>query len=161
MIALENGGNSARRQCDDKWKQGTRPMSQPPNTLSPTPGTVTGGLRPMLRLEGLAIMAAATAAYFITGGNPWLFALLFFTPDISFAAYALNAKAGAAVYNAVHSYILPVLLGGAGWLLGIDLLWQFALVLTAHAGFDRSLGYGLKYASAFNHTHLGVIGRRA
>ncbi|HJU52615.1 MAG TPA: DUF4260 family protein, partial [Acidimicrobiia bacterium] len=30
----------------------------------------------------------------------------------------------------------------------------------AHIGLDRFLGYGLKYADAFGHTHLGEIGRR-
>jgi hypothetical protein len=29
----------------------------------------------------------------------------------------------------------------------------------AHIGFDRALSYGLKYADAFSHTHLGTIGR--
>ncbi len=135
-------------------------MKQTHNDISPTAGAVNGSLRAVLRLEGLSVMIAAASAYFILGGNPWLFVLLFFAPDISFAAYAINARVGAAVYNTVHSYILPVLLAGAGWLLDIDLLWQLALVLAAHAGFDRSLGYGLKYASAFNHTHLGAIGRR-
>jgi hypothetical protein len=136
-------------------------MNHAANTISPSARSVTGGVRQVLRLEAFAIMVAATSAYFVSGGNPWLYAILFFTPDLSFAAYALDARVGAVVYNAVHSYILAMLLGAAGWLLGVDLLWQIALILTAHAGFDRSLGYGLKYASAFNHTHLGVIGRRA
>ncbi|HTN63375.1 MAG TPA: DUF4260 domain-containing protein [Devosia sp.] len=122
---------------------------------------MTGGVRQVLRLEALVVMAAATSVYFVSSGNPWLYAIVFFMPDLSFAAYALNAKVGAIVYNTAHSYISAVLLGGAGWLLGMDLIWQLALILTAHAGFDRSLGYGLKYASAFNHTHLGAIGRRA
>ena len=34
-----------------------------------------------------------------------------------------------------------------------------AMMAAAHVGFDRMLGYGLKYASAFNETHLGRIGR--
>lgn len=124
-------------------------------------GAVTGGVRRVLQSEGLAIFSAATAAYFVSGGNPWLFAVLFFAPDLSFAAYPLGTKAGALAYNAVHTYVLPVLLGGAGWLLGMSVLWQIALILAAHVGFDRSLGYGLKYTSAFKHTHLGLIGRQA
>ncbi|TAU32083.1 DUF4260 family protein [Rhizobium ruizarguesonis] len=135
-------------------------MNQAANIISPSAGSVTGGVRGVLRLEAFAIMAAATTAYFVSGGNPWLYAILFFTPDLSFAAYALNARLGAIVYNMVHSYISAILLAGASWLLGIDLLWQVAVILAAHAGFDRSLGYGLKYASAFSHTHLGVIGKR-
>jgi len=122
-------------------------------------GTVRGGVRWLLRGEALAIMVATTVAFFASGASPWLYAVVFFMPDLSFAAYTISARIGAAAYNAVHSYILAVLLGGLGWLLGVDLLWQVALILGAHAGFDRSLGYGLKYASGFGHTHLGSIGK--
>jgi hypothetical protein len=34
-----------------------------------------------------------------------------------------------------------------------------ALIWLAHAGFDRLLGYGLKYPTAFTDTHLGRIGK--
>ncbi|MGO7419302.1 DUF4260 domain-containing protein [Rhizobium ruizarguesonis] len=159
MFMLGNPA-SGRQQRGDNCHEGTGPMNQAANIISPSAGSVTGGVREVLRLEAFAIMAAATTAYFVSGGNPWLYAILFFTPDLSFAAYALNARLGAIVYNMVHSYISAILLAGASWLLGIDLLWQVALILAAHAGFDRSLGYGLKYASAFSHTHLGVIGKR-
>lgn len=130
------------------------------NTVPPTAGSVTGGVRRTLQLEGLAVLVAATSAYFLAGGNPWLYAVVFFMPDLSFLGYAINARVGAITYNAAHTYVLPVLLGGAGWALGQDILCHLALILAAHAGFDRSLGYGLKYASAFTHTHLGAIGRQ-
>jgi len=133
-------------------------MNQAQNASLPA-RSVTGGVRAVLQLEGLAVLAAAAAAYFILGGNGWIFGLLFFAPDLSFAGYALGSRVGAAVYNAVHSYVLPLALGVAGWLLGVELVWQVGLIFLAHAGFDRSLGYGLKYGSAFAHTHLGVIGR--
>ncbi|WMT87568.1 DUF4260 domain-containing protein [Pelagibacterium sp. 26DY04] len=136
-------------------------MNDAPNPISPSEGAATGGVRLMLRLEGLAVLAAATSVYFLAGGNPWLFAIVFFMPDLSFLAYVINARVGAAAYNAVHTYILPLALAGAGWSLEIEPLWQIALIVAAHAGFDRSLGYGLKYASAFSHTHLGAIGRKA
>ena len=35
-----------------------------------------------------------------------------------------------------------------------------ALIWAAHIGFDRMLGYGLKYPTGFGDTHLGAIGRR-
>ncbi len=45
-------------------------------------------------------------------------------------------------------------------------LWQsrpilltFALIWVAHIGFDRMLGYGLNYPTAFGHTHLGLVGK--
>lgn len=136
-------------------------MNDIPNAISSSAGAATGGVRQLLRLEALAILVSATAAYFISGGNIWLYAILFFVPDLSFVAYAVNSRLGAAVYNAAHNYILAALLGGAGWLLNVDLLWHLALILTAHAAFDRSLGYGLKYAAGFNRTHLGTIGKGA
>jgi hypothetical protein len=34
-----------------------------------------------------------------------------------------------------------------------------ALIWLAHIGFDRALGYGLKYSAGFSFTHLGRIGR--
>lgn len=34
-----------------------------------------------------------------------------------------------------------------------------AAIWLAHVGFDRALGYGLKYARGFSHTHLGTIGK--
>jgi hypothetical protein len=36
---------------------------------------------------------------------------------------------------------------------------SLATIWIAHIGFDRALGYGLKYGSGFTHTHLGRIGR--
>jgi len=48
-----------------------------------------------------------------------------------------------------------------GWLAGGEMWWSLALIWSAHIGFDRLLGYGLKYPSAFGPTHLGWKGRRA
>lgn len=122
-------------------------------------GAVTGGVRSLLRFEGLSIFAAATTAYVISGGNLWLFAALFFTPDLSFAFYTVGPRLGGAAYNFVHSYATALALGAIGWFAGTPLVWQLALILGAHAGLDRAVGYGLKYATAFNQTHLGRIGR--
>jgi len=122
-------------------------------------GFVTGGPRTILRAEGLAVFAAATIAYVLDGGAWWLYLVLFLAPDLSFLAYAAGTRIGAAAYNAVHAYVLPLLLALAGWWLGKDLALHIALVWLAHIGIDRTLGYGLKYASAFGHTHLGPVGK--
>lgn len=128
-------------------------------TPAPLPALATGGVRTVLQLEGLAVLVIATAAYLTDGGALWLFAVLFFAPDISFAAYTVNSKVGAAAYNLAHSYLSAALLGGAGWLTGTEWLVHLALILAAHIGFDRTLGYGLKYAAGFSHTHLGPVGK--
>ena len=124
-------------------------------------GAVRGGVRVILRLEAFAVLVLATAGYFMLGGNPWLYAIAFFTPDLSFAGFVLGPRWGAAVYNAVHSYVAPALLAAAGWYLQVDLLWQIALIVAAHIGFDRSMGFGLKYATGFQDTHLGSMGKLA
>ena len=110
-------------------------------------------------MEQAAILIAATAVYFTGTDAPWwLYAALFFAPDVSFAAYLAGPKAGAIAYNAVHTYALPAVLALAWLATGSPWLVWTALVLAAHIGFDRMLGYGLKHASDFRDTHLGRIG---
>ncbi|WP_230532696.1 DUF4260 domain-containing protein [Microvirga roseola] len=120
---------------------------------------VAGAPRLLLRLEGAALLALATAGFALTGLSWWLYALLFFLPDLSFAAYMAGPRPGAAVYNALHSTIGPAVLAGVGLLLNSPMFLGLAAIWAAHIGFDRMLGYGLKYASAFGDTHLGRIGR--
>jgi hypothetical protein len=122
-------------------------------------GSAGGGVRVMLRLEGLAVLALATAAYAQFGAGWGWFALLFLLPDLSFFAYLAGPRTGAAVYNAAHSYAGPLGLLALGVLGALPGLLAIALVWCAHIGFDRALGYGLKYASGFRQTHLGPIGR--
>jgi hypothetical protein len=42
---------------------------------------------------------------------------------------------------------------------GAEVYWN-GIFWLAHIGFDRSLGYGLKYSSGFKHTHLGILAGR-
>lgn len=124
-------------------------------------GFVTGQIRQVLRGEALVILGASTTLFFLLGGDPWLFAVLFFTPDLSIAGYIGGRKAGSVIYNTVHSYALPAIMAVTGVMTGLTIVWQIGLILVAHAAFDRSLGYGLKYAAGFRHTHLGPIGKPA
>jgi hypothetical protein len=127
----------------------------------PDSGAVTGGLRTVLRLEGLVLLGGAAAFYGTQGGSWWLFAVLFFAPDLSFAFYLAGSRMGAIGYNAAHATPLPAALLAAGLLLGQPLAVSLAAIWLAHIGFDRVLGYGLKYARGFGFTHLGRIGRSA
>jgi hypothetical protein len=124
-------------------------------------GAVQGTPRVLLRLEGLATLVAATSAFALLGGGwGWFFAL-FLVPDLSLLGYLAGPRTGAIVYNAGHSYVGAALLAGAGVLLGAHVLYAGAAIWCSHIGFDRALGYGLKYAGAFSATHLGTIGRRS
>jgi len=123
-------------------------------------GAVTGGVRILLRLEGLTLFVGMVLLYAAWGGSWLVFALLFFVPDLSFLAYLADARFGAIVYNAVHSYMAPVTLLTLGFGFASPLTLSIALIWLAHIGIDRALGYGLKYAAGFGFTHLGRIGRQ-
>jgi hypothetical protein len=129
---------------------GTMPVSE---------GAVHSSVRLWLRLEGLTALLVATYLYAHEGGSWLAFAVLFFAPDVSFAGYVAGPRVGAALYNLAHSYVGPLIL--AATLISAGAGLTLALVWGAHIGFDRALGYGLKYPSAFGDTHLGQIGKGA
>ena len=122
-------------------------------------GEVTGGVRILLRLEGLTLFLGMLVLYWIWGGSWWLFAVLFLAPDLSFIAYLDNPRTGALIYNAAHSYLAPGALMPMGFAIGEPLILSVAMIWLAHIGIDRGLGYGLKYQTGFGFTHLGRIGR--
>jgi hypothetical protein len=124
-------------------------------------GAAKGAPNLILRLEAAAVMAASLAAYAREGEGWLLFAVLFLVPDLSMLGYLGGRKLGAAAYNAAHSYLIPAALGAAGLVLSQPILVAIALIWVAHIGFDRMLGYGLKYEIAFGHTHLGTRGKAA
>ena len=127
----------------------------------PARAVATGGVVLLLRLEGLAILAAAVAVYAFIGGSWPLFALLLLAPDLAMIGYRFGSVAGAAAYNAAHTYLAPAALGAAGLALGAPTMQALALIWIAHIGLDRALGYGLKYTTGFGDTHLGHKGRGA
>jgi hypothetical protein len=124
-------------------------------------GAATGGVRTLLRLEGVVLFAGMTMLYALWDGSWWVYAILFLAPDLSFAAYLAGPKAGAIIYNAAHSYLGPVALMTAGFALAAPLTLSIAMIWLAHIGIDRALGYGLKYQAGFAFTHLGKIGKGA
>jgi hypothetical protein len=126
------------------------------------PGAVAGAPRVLLRLEGAAVLAAACVGYAVAtpaAGWSW-FAALFLVPDVSMLGYLAGRRIGAVTYNVGHSYVSPAMLALLGWHFGYAATPTMALIWVAHIGFDRMMGYGLKYASGFGDTHLGRKGRR-
>ena len=112
--------------------------------------------RPLLYLEGAGVFFLSIAAYHWYHGGWSLFVLLFLVPDVSIIGYFANARIGALVYNAVHTYIGPLFLGTYGIATDHRLPLLLALVWVAHIGLDRALGFGLKYPTEFKDTHLGA-----
>lgn len=109
-----------------------------------------------LRLEGLMVFSLSTSLYFQQSPDWLLFAGLFFLPDLMLLGYIISNKVGATLYNFSHSYTLPLLVALVFTICNYDT--ALLLVWVAHIGFDRMLGYGLKYQEGFNFTHLGKIG---
>lgn len=123
-------------------------------------GSVAASVRGLLRLEGLVAFAAAVGVYVHAGFSWPVFALLFLAPDLSMLAYLGGPRAGAIGYNFAHTYALPLVLTLAGFAGGVSAAAAGGLIWIAHIGFDRMLGYGLKYSTGFGDTHLGHLGRR-
>jgi len=125
----------------------------------PTDGVVSGIPNLLLRGEGALVLAAATYAYAQTGFSWWIFAVLFFAPDIFMLGYLGGNKLGAVVYNIGHTYLVPAIVLIAGSLLASPLAMAMAIAMIwiGHIGFDRIMGYGLKYASGFKFTHLSGL----
>ena len=125
-----------------------------------TEGGTKGWPKLLLRVEGLAVLALCCFLFNKSGLSWWWFAGLFLAPDLSFLAYGLGRGVGTVAYNATHTEIGPLGLAAVG-LTVAPVVLPFALIWGAHVGWDRLVGYGLKYASSFDHTHLGPVGKAA
>ncbi|MDR9415523.1 MAG: DUF4260 domain-containing protein [Gracilimonas sp.] len=116
-------------------------------------------LKLLLNLEELAIFIVSVILFgFVTSYSWWIFALLFFLPDISFAAYLINTQVGSWIYNILHHKGMMIALILAGYFVEIEWMLAIGIVFLGHAAFDRVFGYGLKFPDDFKHTHLGRIG---
>jgi Domain of unknown function (DUF4260) len=129
--------------------------------VDPVAPAVAGTPRVLLRIEGACLFAIALVLYARLGESWWLFAALFLAPDLSFLGYLAGARVGAIAYNSLHTIAGPILLALAGLFMPYEPAMAIALIWLAHCGFDRALGYGLKYEAGFGFTHLGRIGRAA
>jgi hypothetical protein len=112
------------------------------------------------RAENLAIAAAVVAAFVHLHFSWWWLPVLFIAFDISMVGYLAGDRVGAISYNAAHAYIVPAalllgyVLSGERWCAFVGLLSAF------HIAGDRLGGYGLKFTSGFQDTHLGKIGKQ-
>lgn len=132
-------------------------MSAP--MAAPVDGAVRGGVRVLLRVEATLLFALSLWAYHLHGAGWGVFALCFLLPDLAFLGYLAGPRVGALAYNTTHALVGPLLLLALGAGGGVRPLLAAGLIWIAHVGFDRMLGYGLKYPAGFRETHLGRIGR--
>lgn len=112
--------------------------------------------RPLLHLEGVAVLIVSLLCYHWSQGSWLQFALLFLLPDLSMLGYAANIRAGAITYNVVHTYVGPLVLAAYSFGPNRPAIVSLSLIWIAHIGLDRMLGFGLKYPTRFNDTHLNL-----
>lgn len=110
--------------------------------------------RLVLRIEGAVTLIAGLLAYWHIGGNWLLFALLLLAPDLGMLGYLANPRIGASIYNLFHLPLWPALLIIAGWFSPSQLALEIGLIWLCHLGMDHLAGYGFKYPTKFQDTHL-------
>ena len=111
------------------------------------------------RLEGGVLLALSLLLYWKAGTSWLLYALLILAPDLFILGYLRGPRAGAAIYNIGHTWLLPGILAAAGIFGSSASITSLAIIWFGHIGGDRLLGYGLKLPTGFQDTHLGRIGR--
>ena len=117
------------------------------------------GVRWWLRAEGAIGLIIGWLMWQAARGDAAWFLVLLITPDISMLGYLRGPRIGAITYNLAHNWLVGGLFVVAGLMGASPLLGQIGSILVAHVGIDRLLGYGLKYPTSFQDTHLGRIGR--
>ncbi len=112
-------------------------------------------VKAILHLEGAVFLAASIWYYFFQVDGGWvLFAVLILAPDLSMIGFVKDTRLGSITYNLMHNYVLAVAAIVIGVATDTNMVTLLGLILSAHVGMDRSLAYGLKYASDFKDTHM-------
>jgi Domain of unknown function (DUF4260) len=110
--------------------------------------------RVLLRAEGLTLAVAALVVYFHNEYGWVPFLVLVLAPDLSIGGYAFGPRVGALLYDLVHTEIFPLALVAGCVASDAERGIQVGLIWLTHIGADRLLGYGLKYPTTFQDTHL-------
>ncbi|AYL99521.1 DUF4260 family protein [Mucilaginibacter celer] len=111
----------------------------------------------LLEEAAMTVLGIYGLIYYNLGLSFWIWLLLFFSPDIGMLGYLLNTSVGAFTYNLFHHKGLALLIAATGFFAENHILTAIGILLFAHSAFDRMMGYGLKYADHFKHTHLGWL----
>lgn len=114
-------------------------------------------MKTTLKLEELAMFGLGIFAFNQLDFAWWWFLILILAPDIGMIGYLINSKVGALTYNVFHHKGLAILIYLAGVYLNNEVVQLAGIILFSHASLDRIFGYGLKYSTSFNDSHLGPL----
>lgn len=110
-----------------------------------------------IRFEAAALFAFSVWLFASQHQAWWLFPALLLMPDLSMVGYLVSPAVGAVTYNIGHSAPIALALLVAGAATSSSFVVALGAIWLGHIGFDRALGYGLKYADSFKHTHLSDL----
>ncbi len=137
------------------------PFAEPDMDIQDIKGDAYGLMNParkILRAEGLVCLVLACVLYQVQGFSWFEFGLWFFLPDVAILVYVFgNERFGMWIYNLTHSTVGAGSLAALGLVADAAILVQAALIWFSHIGFNRAVGYGLKFPLGFRVTHLGVL----
>ena len=89
----------------------------------------------------------------------WLNVILFFVPDMSLIAYIGGPRLGAFFYNLMHLYPSGVAPFFVGLVFGNNIAVAAGVLMVAHVGAERAVGFGLKSSRGVKYNHLGKFGK--
>jgi hypothetical protein len=113
----------------------------------------------LIRIEEVLLAGLSFYLFLALDVAWWWFLIFLLAPDLSLLGYLFGPKVGAWTYNLAHHKGLAVALFVIGGLASLPVMQLAGTIMLGHSSLDRALGYGLKYSDAFQHTHLGMIGR--
>jgi len=111
----------------------------------------------LLRVEGVAILIISVYFYSYLHYSWLVFIILLFVPDLAALGYLKNVKIGSIVYNLFHTYTIPTGILLFSLFFDHEISLMLALIWISHIGMDRIFGYGLKYSTTFQDTHLNRV----
>jgi hypothetical protein len=116
-------------------------------------------MKRIISLESLGLFLLSIYLFSLLSYPWWVFPALLLLPDLSMIGYAFGPKVGAILYNFFHHQFLGIALYLIGFYFQVEVLQLLGIILFGHSAMDRIFGYGLKYFTGFQDTHLGRIGK--
>lgn len=117
-------------------------------------------MKNLIKIEEILMLALSVYLFSMLNFDWWWYLVFILAPDLSMLAYLLNNKLGAISYNLFHHKGVAILIYLIGIYINNEAVQFTGILLFGHASMDRIFGYGLKYYDSFNHTHLGMIGKK-
>ncbi|MBF4492112.1 DUF4260 domain-containing protein [Flavobacterium sp. JLP] len=116
-------------------------------------------MKEIIKLEELSLFVLGIYLFSLLNYEWWWFLALILAPDLSMLGYIFGNKSGAFFYNVFHHKGIAVIIYILGCYFKIEILQLSGIILFSHSSMDRMFGYGLKYETGFQDTHLGKIGK--